>query len=282
MGETRVSKIKDGDILEKAVKSKSGDEILPMGTELKKAYIELLVTLGVNTVFIKDREKSEKEEELYIEKCSERLTQIFEQHIYNGKNTLRPLESMAEDMISVTESWGDIILREEMYSNEYYHTIVVTIYSIIIARKLQVNKKDIREMVIGSLLHDIGVRYITTEYINRDQAEMSPQEVFEYKKHTIFGYTALENEDWVSEQAKNIVLSHHERIDGSGYPLKQKNAEMICRIVQAVDSFFCNISGIGCVARSKEEVLKEISSEAGIRYSREVIELIIDIMRGFT
>ncbi len=56
----------------------------------------------------------------------------------------------------------------------------------------------------------------------RTGKKVDPVEVFEYKKHTIMGFSALEEESWVPDIARKMVLSHHERMNGSGFPMRQK------------------------------------------------------------
>ncbi len=46
---------------------------------------------------------------------------------------------------------------------------------------------------------------------------------YEYKKHTILGYSALDEESWIAPISMKMVLSHHENMAGTGFPIKQKN-----------------------------------------------------------
>ena len=52
-------------------------------------------------------------------------------------------------------------------------------------------------------------------------------ELAEYKKHPIYGYSALKNETWISELSKDIILYHHENMDGTGYPLSLLNLSLL-------------------------------------------------------
>ena len=59
---------------------------------------------------------------------------------------------------------------------------------------------------------------IKTPYMNTNETYMNTKDAIEYKKHTIFGYSSVQDEDWIPDIAKEIILLHHERIDGKGYP----------------------------------------------------------------
>lgn len=100
----------------------------------------------------------------------------------------------------------------------YTHCINVCTLSTIMALRLKMSNKQIHNIAMGAILHDIGLRYINVPYVNVSENKMTNKDAVEYKKHTIFGYSSLQDEEWLPDVAKEIILFHHERIDGSGYP----------------------------------------------------------------
>ena len=54
----------------------------------------------------------------------------------------------------------------------------------------------------------------------------------EYKKHTIYGYSSVEKEEWLSDTAKEIILLHHENVKGTGFPFQQRNGKLKARNAQ--------------------------------------------------
>ena len=62
------------------------------------------------------------------------------------------------------------------------------------------------EVFAACLLHDIGLRYMTIDYNNQDIATLNKQELIEYKKHPIYGYSSLKSETWISDLSKAIIL----------------------------------------------------------------------------
>ena len=99
--------------------------------------------------------------------------------------------------------------------------------STIMALRLKMSERQVRNISIGAILHDIGLRYIKVPYMNTNETYMNTKDALEYKKHTIFGYSSLQDEDWIPDIAKEIILLHHERIDGKGYPFQLKIYEAI-------------------------------------------------------
>ena len=99
-------------------------------------------------------------------------------------------------------------------------------------------KKYIIDIGIGALMHDIGYTQIPTEILNKP-GKLSDEEFVEIKKHPVHGYEMVRSDMNISAIVKTIILMHHERLDGSGYPLRVK-AEKInkyVRIVSICDMF---------------------------------------------
>lgn len=79
------------------------------------------------------------------------------------------------------------------------------------------NADDLETLTLGGLLHDIGKSKIPPEIINKP-GRLTPEEYELVKKHSEYGYELLKNQN-VSVHIKKIALTHHERCDGSGYPI---------------------------------------------------------------
>jgi len=79
-------------------------------------------------------------------------------------------------------------------------------------------RKDWMQAALAGLLHDIGNAKIDKSILNKP-TKLAPDEVEEMKRHTVLGYQLLKNVTAINEGVKLAALQHHERIDGSGYPL---------------------------------------------------------------
>ena len=155
---------------------------------------------------------------------------------------------------------------------------MVTLMSLMIAKKMELDIEMKYDIAVGCLLHDIGIRYITIPYENINMEEQDPAHVFEYKKHTILGYSALEEETWIPEISRKMILSHHERIDGSGFPLRQKNRETACRIIQVCDAFDGMISGMECVRTNVPTACEKMKERAGICFDEEIVQMLFSMI----
>lgn len=99
----------------------------------------------------------------------------------------------------------------------YMHCINVSLLSNILGQWLGLNDHDLEILTVGGLLHDIGKLTVPDDII-RKPGRLSPNEYNIIKTHTVQGYKLLQPSS-IDENIKDIALMHHERCDGSGYPL---------------------------------------------------------------
>lgn len=241
--------------------------------------------MGIDTVCIEDPYEafetthfiiSEERKQYYVSE----VQKILENHIYHGKNSLNKMTDLANEIVReiTEEEQPKVIDIEERNGSLYEHTVLVTMLSLVVAKMLKVKEESYIDIAIGALLHDLGMRYITVPYINFDMDNRPASEVFELKKHTILAYSALEGEDWISPVSKKMVLSHHERKDGSGYPLKQKTKDIECNILQVCDTFDCMISGMECKRISVQQALETMIEAADLLFERKIVKVLQKIV----
>ena len=283
-----VNQLRGNEVLAETVFTEEHLILIPEGTELKPEYIELLSTLGVETVAIEDSYEKEETPHFFISEEQrthyiEETQKILESHIYSGTDSLQKLDALAKKIITDlkklnTEQVFDYKTRN---ANLYEHTVMVAVLAVTIAKILSLDENSLHEITIGALLHDIGLRYITVPYLNCADEERSAAELFEYKKHTILGFSALEAESWLPDLSRKMVLSHHERMDGSGFPLKQKRQDIGCRILQACDAFDCMITGMECKRVEIPDALVLLENEKGKKYDAEIVTILERIVAHY-
>ena len=196
-----VSKLIGGEILAEAILTREKEILIPKGTELKSEYIPLIQSLEIESLMLEDPyEDYEKPhfiiQENSIKKYTESVRKLMEGHIYHENDkSLKIFEVIANDIVKeINSSTAEAILdMKERSSNLYEHTIMVTLLSVLVGKKLKLDEQRLYNLALGCLLHDIGLRYITIPYEGRDLTTVEPAEMFEYKKHTILGYSALQD-----------------------------------------------------------------------------------------
>lgn len=259
--------------------------LLSEGTMLRPDYVEKLKDIGITEVYVEDKRIPDAEEVAILKKDIEdnvknQIKTILEKHTYNHNEELVALNHAADDVImnileeeEVVEQVFDI---KERSSDLYEHSLSLCSLSVLTSIKLGLSHEEVHDIGVGSLLHDIGLRYLTINYEDKDLEEMSDVERGEYKKHSVYGYTALKQETWISERVKNIILYHHERMDGSGYPLRASDIPIECRVISVCDSFDEMICGIGCKRIKVHEAVEFLKKNKDTKFDEKVVSAFLD------
>lgn len=277
-----VSSLVGGEVLAEPILTEKNDILIPNGTRIKPDYVPLIESLGIESVMVEDPYENYESPNSIVDpaifdKYVKKVRRLMESHIYHDGKSLKEFEIIANDIVhDINDMPYDVIVDiKERNSDLYEHTVMVTLLSVLVARKLKLDEKRKYNIAVGCLLHDIGLRFIVTRYKNRDFSNANPAELFEYKKHTILGYSALDEESWIAPISMKMVLSHHENMAGTGFPMKQKNKELECRIIQVCDAFDSLISGMECKRICVQEAINQIKENDGGRYDNKIIKCLL-------
>lgn len=92
------------------------------------------------------------------------------------------------------------------------------------------------EIVRGALLHDIGKVYVSKKILEK-RGRLTKEEFDYIKKHPVFGYEQVEDKKCLGQIEKDIILLHHEKLDGTGYPSGIKDIPLYVQIVTVADMY---------------------------------------------
>ena len=278
-----IDELKEHDILARDVLSDGYNVFLYKNTILNKKYIEKLKNLNIQYVYIQD---NIPQEEIAVlkkeieEKSKSKVKEVILKHTYNNSNELKALSETADNIIvnileedEVVENIYDI---KERSADIYMHSISICVLATLVALKLGLDQERVHDIGVGCLLHDLGLRYMMIEYEDQDIETLSNKELAEYKKHPVYGYTALKNENWLSKKSKEIILCHHEKIDGSGYPLHATEISVDTKIVSVCDAFDEMICGIGRKRMKIYEAVEYLKSFKNILFDGKIVDALLD------
>lgn len=118
------------------------------------------------------------------------------------------------------------------------HSIRTALLSICLAKELAIDEEEIYYIGLGGILHDIGKLFVPSKILHKP-CKLSETEFDVVKKHASMGFELLEDVRWLPRESLVIVQSHHEKLDGSGYPnrLVGNQIHFYCRIVGVADVF---------------------------------------------
>lgn len=278
----RVSQLKGGEVLARAVLTDSYQVLLGEGTRLLPEYIKKIQQLGIDEVFIENQD-SEKMEVLREETethFKEKVRDILEHHTYSHNQELAQLAEIADSLITSILEEEEVIEQvydiRERSSYLYEHSISICTLSVLTALKLKMSREMVHDIGVACLLHDLGLRYLTIQYDNQPIEALSEEARNEFMKHPVYAYSALKNEKWISDDVKNMILYHHEQMDGSGYPLHARMLTLESRILNLCDAFDEMICGIGCKRRKVYETIEELKKYRGIRYDGRILDAFLE------
>lgn len=143
--------------------------------------------------------------------------------------------NMADEKMDLIRSMNQIRSSDEYL---YTHSMNVAMLSMLIGKWLKYEDKKLQALVQAALLHDIGKIKVPLEILNKP-GKLTDAEYEEMKKHSEYGYRMLEEKGNISMDICLAVLMHHEREDGSGYPIGAKSNRIhdFAKIIAVADIY---------------------------------------------
>lgn len=153
-------------------------------------------------------------------------------------------------------------------------------YATLIGRRFNLDKEDMDALKFGAILHDIGKIGVDGGILFKT-GRLTPEEFEMVKKHPEMGTEIIKGVEFL-KRAEPIILYHHERYDGKGYPqgLKGKEIPLLARIVSVVDAYEAMTSNRPYKkAKSKQEAEEELKRERGRQFDPEVVDIFLEILK---
>jgi hypothetical protein len=159
------------------------------------------------------------------------------------------------------------------------NTRLVTNYVLALARNIHYPEEHVRDLVYGTVLRDIGMIKVS-DLIVRSPRELMPEEWDVIKRHPVEGAEMMRRMHF-SEHAVRVVLCHHERFNGEGYPngIQGQQIPLGARIVSVVESYAAMLQERATrPALTSEEALNTLRENWGMRYDPDVVSHFVDII----
>lgn len=242
-------------VVARTIYTEQGLILIAKGTTLTQRAIESLKKRKISFLYIEDERLKDIEvsESIPIDLRVETINAIndvYEQLFTKNTQKSRAFEGVSieklkhtlKDLMREIKSKNNVInLLADIFSYDSYtfsHSTNVTLYTLAMAIQLGLTEKQLMEIGIGSILHDIGKSKIPKEILNK-KSKLTKEEYELIKLHTEYGFNILRNEPSISLLSAHCALQHHEKIDGTGYPrgLKGDEIHFYSKILAVADVF---------------------------------------------
>lgn len=184
-----------------------------------------------------------------------------------------------KQLLDIAKLLLTLINAKDRYT--YGHTEQVMVFSWLMAKQLNLPEAQIRAILLAALLHDIGKIDIGQEVLNKNSA-LSEDEWEQIRQHPKWGANILRPFKDLREIVP-LVLHHHERYDGRGYPfaLQGEDIPLGARIITVADSFDAMTTNRPYKRAMKpEEAIEDLRKEAGKQFDPAIVAVFLDIYKN--
>lgn len=145
---------------------------------------------------------------------------------------------MNNALITDMDLINEVVKEQKVEDYLFNHSVNVAIIGNLIGKWLDLGKEDIKILTLGGLVHDIGKLKIDKKILDKPE-KLTEEEFEEVKKHPSYSHKILTEMGYNEEKLLRAVTLHHEREDGTGYPLgiKSKNIPIHSKIIAIADIF---------------------------------------------
>lgn len=189
---------------------------------------------------IKKKEPNKVEEE--FKEIALKLPKTFRQLVNENGAAMNEIREFSQKIQNELKPSSLVIKNIVLYGSGtdsiYRHGVNVAALSALLGKWLEFDKTQLNLLVYSAILHDFGKTKIDREVLDKEAA-LTPNELKLIKTHAQVGYKFIKNISFLDKAVSYGVLMHHERIDGSGYPLGLKGEEIhpFAKIIAIADVF---------------------------------------------
>ncbi|HCC06596.1 MAG TPA: hypothetical protein DEP72_00325 [Clostridiales bacterium] len=242
-----IDRLKGEEKLGKNVYDDHGSILLTAGTKVSDKYVDKLKLKGYIQVYVEDEVSGGIEvDDMLREKTRRQSRQEIKQQFNNYldkkdidiERIMKCVDQIMDEILSSKEiifNINDIRTKDEY---TYAHSVNVCVLAVTVGAHMNINMNRLKELAIGAILHDVGKIFVPHEILNK-AGKLNDAEFDFMKKHPKLGYDILNQKPQITPISKNIVLMHHEKMNGTGYPLAVESAQIhqLTRLVTVCDMY---------------------------------------------
>ncbi len=197
------------------------------------------------------------------------------QNLYLLEELKNALASLNKNYKATLESLSHALDYREHETE--FHSRRVASYAVLIGKKMELTESELKNLYWGGLLHDIGKIGIPDSILLKP-GKLNEEEWEVMKKHPVIGFDILKHIEFLQESLK-VVLYHHERWDGKGYPhgLVDSEIPLIARIFAIADTYDAITSDRPYRKALPQSVAYlEIDKNRGLQFDPDIAKLFVE------
>ncbi len=205
---------------------------------------------------------------------------IVAKHASVALENVQLLKDLESAHLDTLKSMALVLEAKDPYTHG--HSERVRNFAVAAAIKMGMSSKDVETLRLGAMLHDVGKIGVSDAILNKVE-QLTNEEWDAIKLHPVVGYEVLAPVGFLTPEHLALVRSHHERLDGSGYPDALRGGEIDDRVrVLAVADTYDAMSGDRAYRKglSKGKILKELRFCAREKLDPDVAGLFIEMIES--
>ncbi len=150
----------------------------------------------------------------------------------------KKVETMVESIFRNRDALSSLVRLKSVDDYTFAHCVNVSILSMSIGRQMGFGKKTVHDLGVGAILHDIGKTRVPAKILKK-AGPLSETEFEEMRKHSALGGELLLGTKGITDESKHVVLQHHEKYNGTGYPGRKEGhrIHVFARIAAVADVY---------------------------------------------
>lgn len=290
--------VKENTILAKSIYDNEGKILLKKGSVLKNEIIHKIEELNIYSIYIFDEYSNQTIEEVIKPEIRQKAIMAIKNKFINidpynkvqeinykvQENEFNSIVYIVKGLIEEVLSQNDVMINlvDIKSKNNYIfqHSVNVAVISLIIGIKINLHKFDLIDLCIGAMLHDIGMIFIPKEILDKE-SELTYEEYEIIKQHTKKGYDFLRECFNTSITSALIILQHHEKTGGQGYPDGKYGDEIskFAKIVAIADTYDALTAHRPYRnAMSPNEALEYLMASGGVQFDYKYVQIFSKII----
>ncbi len=285
-------------VLAQNIYSLQGQLLLTKGTVLKPNLVEKLMASGITEVYLEESQEEETPAAVHNRNLegairvgqviiSDVLNQVREVRSINSDDLREAVDIFYPEVIASTNVFSQLLKLRDKDEYTAQHSIAVGAIGVKICQLLGLPQDKAKMVGMAGVMHDIGKVRLPDSVLNKPY-DLTAEEWEQMKKHPQYGYEILRSMKDIAPEIQLAVLQHHERLDGSGYPLglTANKIHLFSRILAIADSFDAmTTERVYHPPRSTFDTSKELMTQAfrnqlDIRIVIRFINYLLDLSPG--